>query len=125
MHVIIVILLSEAGPLSVTLPAPGCSSGKNVALPAPAARGNRLNDGELISTRTQRITVRILCGEELQLQRLLDVFLSLKCDEISANYSISYYLNLLGKPPHTSPKSQTFKMMLSGKNWCICPQKQQ
>lgn len=50
MHVIIVILLSEAAPLSVTLPAPGCSSGQEAAFPAPAARGNHLNEGELIST---------------------------------------------------------------------------
>lgn len=59
--------------------------------------------------------------QEFQLQRPVDVFLSLKCEEISANYS-NYELNLLDKPPHTSPKYKTFKMMFSGENWYICPQ---
>lgn len=45
MHVIIVILLSEAAPLSVTLPARGCSSGMSVAFPTAAARGDHLNEG--------------------------------------------------------------------------------
>lgn len=72
MHVIIVILLSEAGPLSVTLPARGRSSSINVAFLAPAARGNHLK---------RELTYFYKDVQEFQLQSRGDVFLSLNCKE--------------------------------------------
>lgn len=60
--------------------------------------------------------------QDFQLQKPVDVFLSLKCEETSANYS-NCDLNLLDKTLHTSPKYKTFKMRFSGENLYICPQK--